>query len=320
MEAEHRWRAMGCDAHVIVVDGPAGLLERAVERIAELESRWSRFDPTSELSRLNAGAGQFMEVSEDTRLLLGRCLEGADLSGGAFDATLLPALVAAGYDRTFEELGPDIVPTAPPPLALGASDGPVVEFAGGLARLCPGASIDSGGIGKGLAADLVVGELLDGGAAGACVNLGGDLRVAGWSPSGDGWTIALDHEWCEDPFALVGVAEGAIATSTTLRRRWRAGDGWNHHLIDPRSRLPSDTDLNHVTVIASEAWIAEVLAKSVLLNGSEYAFGILGGTGAEALSVDEVGRVSSTDGFHAYLGGAELPPVLVAPREPVVPV
>ncbi len=310
---------MGCDAHVIVVDGPAGLLDRAVGRIAELESRWSRFDAASELSRLNASAGHSVEVSEDTRLLLERCLQGGDLTGGAFDATVLEAVIAAGYDRTFEELDRTAgsgVGTVP--VIRSLSEEPAVELLPGAARLRAGVGIDSGGIGKGLAADLVVAELLDGGAAGACVNLGGDLRVAGWSPSGDGWTIALDHDWSEDPIALVGIAEGAVATSTTLRRRWRARDGWNHHLIDPRSGEPSDSDLNLVTVIAAEAWRAEVLAKAVLLNGSEYAFGILGGTGAHALAVMESGEVLTTDGFRAYLGDAEPPGALSLPAEAVL--
>ncbi len=308
---------MGADAHVIVVGGAADLVEQARSRIAHLEGLWSRFDPDSELSRLNRCAGSFMDVSPETFLLLERALEGGTMSAGAFDATLLDAVVAAGYGRTFDELdtfGRDEAPVPQPTLPISARpDDAPIELRAGRARLGAGLGVDSGGIGKGLAADLVVAELLGRGAAGACVNLGGDLRVAGASPEGDGWTIGVDHPWSPSPLALVGVAEGAVATSTTLRRRWLAGDEWRHHLIDPRSGLPSDSDLNHATVIAAEAWVAEVLAKAVLLNGFEFAFNILGRTGAEALAVGNEGGVIATDGFTAYLGDAVLPASLPVP-------
>jgi len=301
---------MGSDAHVVVVGADSSLADAARARIEELEGLWSRFRPESEVSRLNRHAGSFVPISRETALLLGRAIEGAQLSGGAFDATQLDAIVASGYDRDYEEL-----------LALSRDEGGLLspEFVGNrgtcdpievreaTARLRSGVGFDPGGIGKGAAADLVVAELLAEGAAGACVNLGGDLRVAGESPEGDGWTIAIEHPWSAQPVALVGVATGGVASSTTLKRRWLVGKSWRHHLIDPRTGLPSDSDLTHATVIAGEAWTAEVLAKAVLLNGSDLAFNILGGTGAESLIVDEQGRVSATNGFGAFLGGAELP-------------
>jgi thiamine biosynthesis lipoprotein len=317
---------MGTDAHVIVVGGPARLADVARSRMDELDARWSRFRPGSEISRLNASAGAPIEVSSETLLLVERALEGWDLSGGAFDATVLGAVIEAGYDRSFEELavlpaefggtldrGRPRAPVATTVPVFAGYDSPPVEIHGRTVRLRDGVGLDSGGIGKGLAADLVIAELLARGAEGACVNLGGDLRVAGVSPEDDGWTIGVDHPWSPGPVALVGVACGGVATSTTLRRRWLVGDEWRHHLIDPRSGLPSDSDLNHVTVIAGEGWVAEVLAKAVLLNGSEFAFNILGGTGADALAVDQHGRITATEGFADYLGGAELPTPLRAP-------
>jgi thiamine biosynthesis lipoprotein len=171
-----------------------------------------------------------------------------------------------------------------------------------------GSGFDPGGIGKGLAADLVVAEVMAAGADGACVNLGGDVRVAGSSPEGGGWTIAVQHEWTTDPIAVVGVSEGAVATSTTLRRRWQTDTGERcHHLIDPATGLPSDSDLNLVTAVAARAWAAEILAKAVLLRGSAHPFDVIGGTGVEALAVDAGGRVQATPGFGSYLGGVALP-------------
>ncbi len=169
-------------------------------------------------------------------------------------------------------------------------------------RLPAGTGFDPGGIGKGLAADLVVAELLAEGAEGACVNLGGDVRVAGIGPDGDGWTVSVDHPRREVPLVRLGLRDGAVATSTTLRRRWTLAGLERHHLIDPRSGLPSDTDLELATVVAAEAWIAEALTKSVLLRSSEVAFDVIDGTAAEALAVDRHGRMISTPGLAAYLG------------------
>ena len=305
MEAEIRFRAMGSDAHVIVVGGPAGLIETARARIDELEHRWSRFLADSEVSELNRRAGHAVRVSADTVELVTRAAEAWRLSGGSFDPTVLGSMLRAGYDRSFDELG-----AAPAPglstLGLGAAD---IRIDGDVVELPAGTGFDPGGIGKGLAADLVVADLMRRGAEGACINLGGDVRVAGRSPEGSGWTVAIEHPWSPEPIATVGVTEGAVATSTTLKRRWQSEGVERHHLIDPATGMPSETDLNLVTVIAAHGWVAEVLAKSVLLRGSGHPFDIVGGTGAEALIVDNDGAVAATPGFAAFTGGVEPRPV-----------
>jgi thiamine biosynthesis lipoprotein len=142
------------------------------------------------------------------------------------------------------------------------------------------------------------------------------VRVAGDGPDGEAWTVAVEHEWATAPIALLGLADGAVATSTTLRRRWQSSDGRvRHHLIDPQTGLPSDTDVNTATVVAASAWAAEVLAKAVLLRGSALPFAILGGTGAQGLAVVDDGRILATDGLAAYLGDAHLPAVVEPSRQ-----
>ena len=101
----------------------------------------------------------------------------------------------------------------------------------------------------------------------------------------------------------LGLHDGAVATSTTLRRRWEVDGEARHHLIDPGTGRPSDTDLTLATVVAGQAWVAEVLAKAVLLRGLPHPFDLVGGTGAEALAVDTDGRVHVTPGFTAFTGG-----------------
>jgi thiamine biosynthesis lipoprotein len=304
---ELHFRAMGSDAHVIVVGAGAGGAARARDRIDALERRWSRFIETSEVSALNRAAGQWLDVSPDTQLLVSRAVEGWRLSGGSVDPTLLGAVIRAGYDRSFDDFD-DMMVAGVSALTLGCPD---IEIAEGRIRLPAGTGFDPGGIGKGLAADLVAHDAIRTGASGVCINLGGDLRVRGISPDGGGWTIDIEHPHAVDPIARIGVADGAVATSTTGRRRWTVDGEARHHLIDPGTGRPSATDLTLASVVAADAWAAEILAKAVLLRGSAHPFDILGGTGAEALVVDRAGRVETTDGFRAYLGHVTLPSQVV---------
>jgi thiamine biosynthesis lipoprotein len=296
MAVERRFRAMGGDAHVVVV-GDGGLLDLAERRIADLEARWSRFVPTSEVSRINARAGTAVLVSPDTALLVRRAAEAWHLTAGSFDPTLLGAVVRAGYDRTFEH----VADRGPVRSALTTGCAHISADATSV-QLPDGCGFDPGGIGKGLAADLVVGELLAAGAEGACVNLGGDIRVAGAAPAGGGWTLAVEHP-VHGTLDLLGVADGALATSTTLRRRWTVGGEPRHHLIDPGTGLPADSDLDLAAVVAREAWIAEVLAKAVLLRGADRAFQLLAGTGVEGLAVTTGGTVLASPGLGAFRAG-----------------
>ena len=315
MAAERRFRAMGSDAHLVVVGGPDRLVDDLHGRIADLEARWSRFVPTSEVVQLTERAGECVPVSADTRLLVERAVEAWWMTGGSFDPTVLGDVLRAGYDRSFDELadapagGPLVTRSVPSSLGLGTLD--IAITAEGIA-LPPGTGFDAGGIGKGLAADLVVAEAMDAGAEGICVNLGGDLRVDGSAPDGGAWTIAMEHPASARPLALVGMTSGAVATSTTLLRTWTSGDTRRHHLIDPFTGEPCAGDVQLASVIAGEAWIAEVLAKSVLLRGSMRAFDLIDPRVAQALVVDETGTIRTTPGFTAYTGGVSLPAAISA--------
>ena len=289
MAADARWPAMGTQAHVIVV-GDDYLLELARRRIAELERRWSRFLPGSEVSCLNRAEGQPIRVSADTRLLVRRALEGWRLTGGLFDPTVLGDVVRAGYDRPFDRM--------PAPSKSQSKSQSAVRYArwtgdaadvvldgSGAVQLPPGVGFDPGGIGKGLAADLVTAELLAAGARGACVNLGGDLRAVGEAPDGDAWRIGVDGPNGTGTLAQLVVLDGAVATSSRLRRRWRADGEDRHHLIDPRTGRPAATAVAMVTVVAGRAWQAEVLAKAAFLAGCD-GFALLERLGAAALAVE----------------------------------
>lgn len=324
MMVERRFRVMGSDAHLLVVGGAddaAGeavearadqsLLDHAEQRLEQLEGLWSRFRADSEVTELTERAGEWVDVSEETAILVRRAVEAWKISGASFDPTVLGDMIRAGYDRSFDAMAQAPVRSGLSRLLHGAAD---IEVDGNRVRLPEGTGFDPGGIGKGLAADFVSGELLGLGAAGVCINVGGDLRVRGAGPdgAGSGWTVGIEHPWLDEPLALAGLLDGAMATSTTLKRHWTVDGEERHHLIDPGTGQPSTSDLTLVTVIATEGWRAEVLAKAVLLRGSEHPFDLLGGTGVEAMCLDRDGHLQATDGFGAFLGDATLPDVVEA--------
>jgi thiamine biosynthesis lipoprotein len=294
----YRFRAMGTDVEVIVVDGPEGAAEGAEARIEDLEARWSRFRPDSELSRLNRAGGTPAVVSLPTFRLVQRAIEAWTLTEHRFDPSVLPALEAAGYDRSFDEM-PAEVPG--PSRSTGAAPGcagirldPVVR----AVTLPPGVRLDLGGIGKGYAADLVVSELRDQGAAGACVNLGGDLHVWGVPPDGaSSWVVAIEDPAGRHELGNLALAAGGVATSTRLRRAWRRDGQPSHHLLDPATGEPAFEGLASVTVLAAETWWAEVLAKAAFVAGPKAGWALLARHGVTGLFVLDDDRVVALPGL-----------------------
>jgi thiamine biosynthesis lipoprotein len=289
---------MGTDVHVVVVGGSLAHLDTARELVDDLERRWSRFRPDSEISRLNEASGRPVRVSAETVALVRLAVEGARITDGRFDPTVLGAVLRAGYDRTFELLT-DASGNGHSALTSGF-DGIVVDEERSTVALPPGVGFDPGGIGKGYAADLVVRELLSGGAAGACVNVGGDLRVEGEAPAGGPWAVAVQHPFRGEPAGMIGLRSGAVATSSRVRRAWGPKDRRRHHLIDPATGLPARTGLAAATVIAAEGWQAEVVAKAAFVAGLSEGLYLLASTGTDGVLVDDRGALYPSLGFDRF--------------------
>jgi FAD:protein FMN transferase len=282
---------MGTRAEVIVDDddGGADAVAAACLHLAALERLWSRFDPNSEVSCLNRQAGEAVRVSPATFALLDLSQCAFHATGGAFDPTVLGAMLRAGYDRTFEQITEASARDAGSDLGPGAA-GLVVDRDRHTVRLPEGVGIDPGGIGKGLAADLVIDALLTAGARGAGVNIGGDARVAGVAPDGATWAFDVENPWDHSPLATVHLAEGAIATSTTTTRAWVQTGRGRHHLIDPVTGSPVENGIASVTVLASRGWQADVLTKAVFVTGITRGFALVDGLGAAAFAATQDGQ------------------------------
>jgi FAD:protein FMN transferase len=302
---------MGSTARLLVLGGPRDLADRARERLVALEAHWSRFQPDSELCRLNAAAGAPVVVSRDTFAIIELAVAAWRSTGGRFDPTVLDALEQAGYDRTFDDVtGPSSLAAVAAAGCEGTTPGcDAIELDSlvGAVRLPIGVHLDLGGIGKGYAADLVAAELLDRGADGVCVNLGGDVRVCGMAPEALGWQVDLDPGLTgpdEQPrsFRLGG---GAVATSTRLRRSWTRAGTRHHHLIDPTTSRSAWTGLAAVTVLADGAAWAEILAKAAFVAGPVDGAALLRAHQVTGVLVRDDGRVDELPGVEAFLADAQ---------------
>ncbi|MFN8472400.1 MAG: FAD:protein FMN transferase [Anaerolineae bacterium] len=299
------FRAMNCEMGAWVVATDAELAQQrlaAVEVfIHATEVSLSRFRPESELSRLNARTGETVAVSKTLADVLALALTGARETDGIYDPTILDALEAAGYDRSFEKVSDDArPPVAVAPRQVGWRD-IQLDVATRRVQVPRGIRLDLGGIAKGWTADRAAGMLAQ---VGPClVDAGGDIVARGQPLEWPTWPVGIaDPRNADEDLALLMVSDRGIATSGTDYRRWRRGEKVQHHIIDPRTRQPAQTDLLSVTVIAPTAAHADLYAKVALILGSQAGRSLLEKTpGVEGLLINEMGEQSMTAGFAQYV-------------------
>lgn len=283
------------------------LLQQAESMFRHAEGLLSRFDPASELSQINARQGFWIPVSDMMWSVVTQALFMARETEGLFDPTLLTALEAAGYDRSFEQLVVADVMAGMMMVGDQSEQWQKVKLViGGQSLwLPPGVKLDLGGIAKGYTAQQVV-DFLTG--WGPClVDAGGDL-TAGLAPTGwPGWPVAVASPLnkVNEPRAEllpIWLVEGSMATSGIDYRRWQYKGHSAHHLIDPRTGQPAETDLLTATVLAKTAVRAEAWATAALVAGTTSALQKLTNTGLAAALVDRQNKLLFTPALTPFLG------------------
>lgn len=296
---EDRFRVMAGDTHVIVTGDDESLVALARERLERLERLWSRFITSSDISRINLAGGRPTVVDADTLTLVATMVEGWRVTAGRYDPTVLPVLLANGYDRSVDD-AERVTVTAGGPLRVGAVAAFAIDAASSTVTLPPGSVLDPGGIGKGLAADLTVGELIAAGARGALVSIGGDMSMAGEPAQPGGWYVTVERAArAEGDVCTLAVSEGGVATSSTRSRRWTHGGSTRHHLVDPALGIEATTDLAAVTVIATRGWLAEAHATAALLAGSTGALEYFRANDVTGIALTTTGDVVASDDLRA---------------------
>jgi len=260
--------AMASSVRIIAADGTEDEVTMALRAargsIEEVEATCSRFDASSELSRVNARPSGPHEVSALLLEMVGLAVTGHQGTTGRFDPRVLGDLERMGYDRTFLEMNREGGHLAQrPPRGDWA---PVVDPHRALLDL-RGAPIDLGGVAKGAAADRALRAMAVHGVHGL-VDIGGDGAVSGPDGLGAPWSIGIeDPDGQEEPVAVFALSRGGYATSSIRLRHWEIAGTAVHHLLDPVTGQPGGEGLRSVTVLAASGAMAEIAAKAAFLAG-----------------------------------------------------
>ena len=307
-EHERRLDLFGTSVRILVGGpAPAGQPSPELAAAAAEAVLWScqreltRFDPGSELSRLNADLAPVHVTSRLVAGAVAAALRAAERSGGLVDPTLLGAIEDAGYRESRAgarpaslsaaiRVAPPRRPAAPARTAWpGDPRGPAAapawqatSVAGREVRRPPGVRLDLGGSAKGFAADRAAGTLA--GQRSFAVDAGGDIVLGG--TAGEPRLVRVTHPLDAARAIEFELVAGAVATSGLGTRIWRTDTGFAHHLLDPSSGRPAWTGVIQATALAATGVEAETLAKTALLSGPERGLGVLEPAGG-ALVLDD---------------------------------
>jgi FAD:protein FMN transferase len=262
--------ALGSVAVLVVSDASALDEARAsVERtVDEFDFACSRFRDDSELSAVNAAAGTEVRVGALLLDAVGAALRAARLTDGDVDPTVGQALIALGYDRDFDVLGDG----AGRSMSIASVPGwrtVRLDVGRSTVRLDRGVRLDLGATAKALAADRAAARAADATGCGVLVGLGGDFATAGPAPA-DGWPIRVtdDHRAGVSAHGQwISVHDGGLATSSTTVRRWRAGSGIAHHLVDPANGRSVEGMWRTVSVAAASCLDANIASTAAIVRG-----------------------------------------------------
>jgi len=297
--------AMGSHVRLLIGEPGPGMapapaaVEQARQLIVEFDATLSRFKPESELCALNADPRECVPASELLRTAVKAGLEAAQRSGGLVDPTLIGEIETAGYvaSRAGVPGAPLGAALAEAPARRPARPSPAqqwrrieVDDAAGTITRPPGLRFDTGGAGKGLAADLVARRLR--GYSRFIVDCGGDIRIGGADALISPYEIFVEHPLTGERAFALKLGFGAVATSGLNVRIWRDEDGrYSHHLLDPATGEPAWTGLIGATALGDTAVEAETFAKAALLSGPAGGRTVLAEGGG--LLVHDSGRIET---------------------------
>ena len=297
------WSAIGTTIRIVVSDQSKLEVARAMlaDDLAALDSACSRFRPDSELVRLEASDGRATTVSPLLAEAIGAALRGARLTDGDVDPTLGRAMETLGYDRDFAS-----IPARGGAVRVTVRHLPQwrqieLDETACLLTVPAGVRLDLGATAKAWAADRSAQRIAAEIGCGVLVSLGGDIAVAGDVPPG-GWSIRVQDvtgdpsATTDGPTSVVAIREGGLATSSTTARRWQRGGDLMHHILDPRTGRPADSQWRTVSVAAGSALDANIASTAAIIRGKR-ATGWLARLGLAARLVDNDGSVTTLAGW-----------------------
>ena len=251
--------------------GARAMVEGAFAEMERLERALTRHRPDAPLGRLNRN-GRLDDPAPELRHVLQAALKVADLSGGAFDPTVLPVLEAWAVARSAGRATPTGSDVEDARLLTDYRGVHLTGSAIVLEREGMGVTLD--GVAKGFVVDETLARLVADGAERVLVDAGGDMATGGAGSARDPWTVAVeDPHGAGAPDGLVRLAGGCVATSGDYLQSFTE-DRRHHHIIDPRTGWSPD-EASAVTVLAGRAMDADALSTALMVLGAEEGLSLI---------------------------------------------
>jgi thiamine biosynthesis lipoprotein len=299
------FKAMGCRIFA-AIDHPNKSSPIEMENLPEWFEDWenifSRFRSDSELSRINQSSGRPIKVSKTFWDVLKVSEKVERESSNLVTPAIHDQLIAAGYDTSFDGMPDNIQGSAriDNPGTFLLSDGQI-DSKTMTVRLPENCRLDFGGVAKGWAAHQAAQRLKRSGPA--LVNSGGDIAITGRMSDGSCWSVGVANpDSPSENLEVLKLGRCGVATSGTDYRRWKKDDVWQHHIIDPRTGLPANTDILSATVVAANVMEAEMNAKvAVILGGDDASNWLEDNPSVAGILVYKTGKVVYSRRMQNYL-------------------
>ena len=276
---------------------PEGLMDEIWAACARYEQLLSKTIDASDVSRINNAMGQTVTVDPETWEILRRAKEISAQTGGAFSITIAPVTALWSFTDTVTNM----VPTDEARLKMLplVDDQKIALGENNTVTLPDGMEIDLGGIAKGYIADKVADIIREKAYAGI-VSLGGNVYTVGKKPDGSAFSVGI-----KDPHnpaaskAIIYTGDGTVVTSGTYERGFSFGGERFHHILDPKTGWPSQSDLVSATFVMDSSMTADALATACIVIGSEKSLALAKELQLDAMFIDKDGQAFFTEGFEA---------------------
>jgi len=277
-------------------------LQAAQEEIDRLEQLFSHTLEGSDISRINAGGGAAVTVSEETAQLLARTLEIGASTDGALNSFLYPLVAAYGFPTQEYR-----VPSEEERLRLlELADASAVTVDTGTAAVTlglPGMGVTVGAVAKGYASQRAADLLREYGVTSALLTLGGNIQAVGAKPDGTPWRVAVQDPFSDDGFVgVLSATDCAVITSGGYQRYFEVEENGEtvryHHILDPKTGLPAYNGLSSVTIVTDDGYLGDALSTALFVMGLDQAAAYWRAQGGfEAVLVTDDGTVYLTEGL-----------------------
>ncbi len=240
----------------------------ATAEIYKLEKLLSVTDENSDIYKLNNANGKEVTINPDTYRLLELAKNAGAQTQGRFDPTLYPVLKLWGFTQkeytvpSEEEIALALKNVSCGNIALGPDH---------TATLQKATQVDLGGIAKGYIADKAADAMKEAGCTSGLISLGGNVRTIGEKPDGESWSIGIKDPEGNGYFATLFAQDCSVITSGAYQRNFTQDNVTYHHILDPETGKPSDSNALSVTIIGKEGAWCDALSTAIFVGGTEFA-------------------------------------------------